>query len=575
MSSALSKRHFPSLFPHIKNYFFVFSILLIILCTNLQNINDAFHQRYYVYEQDAYMHLVIASDLLQHKIWYQHVNPRLNIPWGADTHSWTNATTALLAGGAILLNFFMPLDSALYWWGFWLPLIFQALAVGGMLWVVNALKSSTSQQFFVLGAFLFNPFLNTFFIPLRVDYDFLLITLGIVYWGYLLRFLQRNKTNFALYTALIASLGIWTSISFILPLLIGLAFIFWQVLKQKISPQAVITLLSSLCINIIIILFLEHRHFFTVAHDIISVVHLTFFLLLTLSFIIYTFLPMQKIIIKLIFFIIAMMVIFAIMNVLFPGFYKGPYNHVDPYLLKNFFPILSEFYSPFSIDRSLALAIICYFIIGAGYCYYLYLSHTLCPDKLLLLWAATILTLLTAYMYRWVEFSMPLTIFLVSFLIKESKSSYPGIKSLLIILLISLPTLILFLAKDYFLNSQQICQQQFYLMLRNGFLNQPQFNQDKSIFVHSNYGPLLVYATRYSIVATNDHHNPEGLKDSMNFFREKESDAKQMILQRKIDLILLCPIEHPTQFNPHKSSWLKPIPLPSTYSQWQLYRRRN
>ncbi|KTD07130.1 hypothetical protein [Legionella jamestowniensis] len=560
--------------PWLKKSVIAAITLFIILLCNLQNIKNLVHHQYYVYEQDAYMHLVIASDLLKTGDWYQHFNPRLNAPWGTDTHSWTRAITALLASGALLLSLFMPLTTALYVWSFWLPLIFYALAAWTMLWVLKALKPSTSQQLFVLLAFLFNPFINTFFIPLRVDYDFLLIFLSIVYWGVLLRFIQTGGRNFAIITAVVASLATWTSISFLLPLFIGIGFLFWLVLvKQKIAPQPVAILLLGICIGFAVVIRLEHRQFITVAYDIISIVHLIFFLFLTLSFTLYVkFFNDKKMTSKLLFILVNTVIFFGAMNVIFPGFYRGPYNQVDPYLLQHFFPTLSEFYSPFSIDPSLTLAIISYFLIGGGYCYYLYLSRPLSIEILFFLWATIVTTLLTIYMYRWVGFAIPVSIILASLVMNEVKDKSRGMQFIWVAIMSLLPFLISLTIKDYFIDPQQLCLQQFHSMLKDKFLENPRFTNDKTIFIHSNYGPLLLYSTQYSIVATNDHHNPQGLKDTIRFFKANEKEARQIIQRRKIDLILLCPLEHPTQFNPKTSPWLKRISLPPTYSQWQLYQ---
>ncbi|KTD24815.1 Uncharacterised protein [Legionella lansingensis] len=557
---------------------FVFIGLITIIflwVSNWQNIQDAIEGRYYVYDQDAYMHLVIAADLLHTRDWHQHFNDRLNTPWGADTHGWTNVVTALLAGGAWLLGFFMPLSSALYLWSFVLPIIFYAIAAWAMLWVIQALQPTSYQQFFVLAAFLLNPFMNSFFFPLRVDYDFLLITLSIIYWGFLLRFLKSDNTRLAIITAVIASLGTWTSISFILLIFLSLAFLFYySLIKKEIRQQSLVVYLMTLSLCFVVIIPFEHRHFFSIAHDILSIVHLTLLLMLTLTLVIYArCLEERRVAAKLIFICVALVIIFLVMNALFPGFYRGPYNEVDPYLLRHFFPVLSEFYSPFAVDRSLALAILCYFLIGAGYCYYLYLSSELSIPKRLFLWAAFTTTLLTVCMYRWVEYATPINILLVSFLMKDIKNTSFLFRLFAFILMVSLPSLILSLARDYFSKPEQICQEQFYSMLNNRFLGSPQFKQDKRIFVHSNYGPLLLYSTPFSIVASNDHHNPQGLKDSILFFKTNEAKAKDIVLRRQIDLILLCPIEFSTKFNPDKASWLRQVPLPKEYSQWRLYRR--
>ncbi|WP_231861897.1 glycosyltransferase family protein [Legionella hackeliae] len=558
----------------IRTSILVIITLFIILISNLHNIKDFMHHQYFVYEQDAYMHLVIASDLLRQGDWYQHFNPRLNAPFGADTHSWTSAITVLLASGGLLLSIFMPLSSALYNWSFWLPIIFFAISAWAMLWVINPLKPSASQQFFVLLAFLFNPFMHSYFIPLRVDYDFFLIPLSIIYWGYLLRFMQTDRISLAITTAIVASLAVWTSISFMLLLLIGLGFLFGLALvKHEIRPYSVAVFLLSLCVGFAVIILLEHRNFLTVAHDVISIVHLIFVLLLTLTFCLYVLLLQNKNrVTKTLFAFTAVLALFLMMNFLFSGFYLGPYNHVDAYLLQHFFPTLSEFYSPFSIDPSLALAILSYFLIGAGYCYFLYLQNSLCGTKLFFLSAATFTILLTIYMYRWVEFAVPLTIILASFILHEIKHSRLSFQLISVAILSALPLFIFSLSNDYFVDSQQLCQQQFYRMLQDKFLEKPQFKKDNIIFVHSNYGPLLLYSTRYSIIATNDHHNPEGLKTSLRFFKASNEEAKQLMQQRNVDLILICPLEQSTAFNPQTSSWLKKIPLPSSYSQWQLYQ---
>jgi hypothetical protein len=74
------------------------------------------------------------------------------------------------------------------------------------------------------------------------------------------------------------------------------------------------------------------------------------------------------------------------------------------------------------------------------------------------------------------------------------------------------------------------------------------------------------------VVATNDHHNPMGIEDTFNFFKEDETAAKSMVKRRNIDLILLCKGRDATLFNLDKSDWVERINLPEKYSKWRLYR---
>jgi hypothetical protein len=147
-----------------------------------------------------------------------------------------------------------------------------------------------------------------------------------------------------------------------------------------------------------------------------------------------------------------------------------------------------------------------------------------------------------------------------------------GVKLLIATLMALLPALIFLLARPYVPANHLECQQQFHDILQNGFLESPQFQQDKIIFMHSNYGPALLYGTHYSVIATNDHHNPDGVKDSFDFFAVTEPRAKEIVTNRKTDLILLCQPEFPRGFNPDNSQWLQPVPLPEQYKLWHLYR---
>ena len=562
-----------------QNLVILLLLVLAVFTINFNNIIAALHHHYYVYEPDAYMHMVEAADLLNNHDWYQHFNLRVNAPFGSDTHSWTQVIAALLVIGTQLFTIIMPLSAALYLWSFLLPMLCNAISAFAMLWAIKLLKPSYYQQLFIAAAFLLNPFLNPLFAPLRVDYDFFLITLSIIYWGYLLRLIAINKKIRVIPVAIIAGLGMWTSISFIMIVFIGLSFIAWlSIVAGRMRVATLNALLAALCIVLTLAIRLEHYYFFTVAHDIVSIVHLTFFLLLLFGGSIYSnVLEHRKKSVKIIFMLGAMSSIFFLMNYLFPGFYYGPYNHVSPYLLKHFFPVLSEFYSPFRIDSALTLALLSYFIIGIGFFYYLYLNNKILELQIsLLIWASLIMMGLTLYMYRWNEFFSPLTIFLVSFFVARccNKKMNQLAKIGLIIAMTLLPSLILSLARTYVPLKQLQCQQQFYNMMHDNFLEGPQFRSDKIIFAHSNYGPLLLYSTHYSIIATNDHHNPDGLKDSFNFFNADEAGAKDIVSKRHVDLILLCQAEHATHFSPDKSLWLEPITVPEKYSLWHLYRKR-
>lgn len=552
---------------------------MAILLINYSAIVDALHQRYFVYEHDAYMHMVLALNVLKTHHWFAGVNPMLNAPFGADSHAWTQATMIVLVGGAYFFKLFLPLREALYAWCFIVPMLFNLLSVFALLWAVKPLNTSKSQDFFLVAAFLFNPLMYFVYQPLRVDYDFLLVFISILYWGCLLRFIHVNDFFWACVTGVVAGLGIWISIGFTVLVFIGLAAMFWFYLVGKqLKATTIYVSLLVLCITIALLIPIEYPNFFTISYDILSIVHLTFFSLILFCFFIYNrCLKASNTARNLISIIGLAVFLFVLMNYYFPGFYKGPYNGVSPYLLTHFFPINMEFYSPFSIDNNFVLELLLYFIIGTAYCYYLYLNHELGELQLLLLFAASVTAILTAYMNRWGRIATPLNIILVSFfvafLVKTNIHRFT--KWLIIGLIILLPALFSLLARAPVSEGTLQCYEQLYSMLEENVLGQSRFSKDKTLFTSSNYGPLLLYYTSFAVVGTNDHHNPMGLEDTFNFFKNDENSVKLMIRRRNIDLILLCNSGALPIFDLQHSDWVERINLPEKYSKWRLYRPIN
>ncbi|WP_157010325.1 hypothetical protein [Legionella fallonii] len=553
---------------------FVLSLIGIIL-TNYSAILAFSHQHYFVFEHDAYMHMVLALNALKSHQWYAGINPFINAPYGADTHAWTQATMIVLLSGAYFFKLFFPLKKALYVWCFILPMLCNLLSVFALLWTVRPLKTTNSQDFFLVIAFLLNPVMHFVYQPLRVDYDFLLVFTSIVYWGCLLRFISVNNRFWACLTAIVAGLGIWISISFTIVVFIGLAAIFWLYLVgNQLNATNIYLSLSVLCLSLALIIPLEYRHFATISYDVVSIVYLAFYLLVLVCFFIYNrCLKTTNNALNLISILGLAVLLFLVMNYYFPGFYKGPYNAVNPYLLKNFFPNSIEFYSPFVIDNSLVLALFFYFIVGAGYCYYLYLNREITILQLLILFGATVTSLLTAYMNRWGRLATPLNIILISFFVAYLANSkiHRLIKWLIIGLIILLPSILSIISRNPVSEGVLQCQKQFYSIIEDNILELPQFSQDKILFTSSNYGPFILYFTHFAVVATNDHHNPMGLEDTFNFFKEDESAAKSMIRRRNIDLILLCSGGASPIFDLEHSGWVERIHLPEKYSKWRLY----
>lgn len=564
--------------------------LAVIILFNIPHLIDALHHHYYITEPDAYMQMVIANDLLSNHHWFQHLIGRINPPFGSDTHYWTRAIDVLIIPGVLMLQAFMPMKQALYAWCFTLPPLTFFCSTLALLWTINALKPTFYQQLFVVLAFLCNPFLQLLFMPLNVDYNFFTVFLFIVYWGCWLRVIpeENNRakaSHAAIAAAIVAGIGCWASISFFLPVLISMGFLLWLYrLHPDSYKQQINRFLFTLTLCFSALVMVEQKHWFVPAYDILSIVHVVFALLLLLGFNIYTGVTQRrKLRIHLATLLFIAVVIFVTMNYFFPGFYRGPYNQVDPYLLANFFPRISEFFSPFALGNGIALGVLIYFMLGTAFMLYRWQTphQTLELRKAWIFWAACLLTLLTFYMYRWNNYAGVMNILLMSFFVAYLSQTRTTLTNLILTaFLVFLPTLLLQASPSALPAENQICMKQTYRFIDSGFLSQAQFSHDQIILANTNYTPYLIFNTRYIAIAGNYHHDPEAIRDILEFFNGDEPTARQIALHRKADLLLYCLDEqtNPQAFmtglekQPAPPAWLQPLTLPQGYMSLRLYR---
>lgn len=558
--------------------------IIIITITRLSSIALILHHQYYIVEPDAYMRMFIVSDLLNHHHWFQHIIQRVNPPFGSDTHYWTRAVDILIVIGTWLLNWFMPLSKALYTWCLLLPPLTQLAAALAILWAINALKPTIDQQLFVVIAFLCNPFLGELFLPLNVDYDFLTIILAILFWGKLLRALTDvKKDHHGIFCGIIAALGCWASISFFVIVLLSIVFLIWQYLRNRSYAILLLNFLITLTLTFSLLTGIEQAHFLAVTYDILSIVHISFAALLLVTFIIFNYyVANHSRVIQLIAGALLLLLVVVVMQSLFPGFYRGPYNGVAPYLLTNFFPRITEFFSPFSLGGGIALGVCSYFLLSmALLAYHHNAAKSFTTPQIYIIYNACVLMLLTLYMYRWNNYAGIMNILLMSLFITHiiPKSRYSSL--LLVILLAILPSLLLRLSPPYGKSDpHEICLKQLIAFTQQQTLMPSAPQRQAVVIVDTNYTPYLLFTTPYTLIAGNYHHDPAGIKDILQFFNHNEVTAREIARRRGANWLLYCVREQasPQAFITHLArgapppTWLQPVALASDYPDLRMYR---
>jgi len=108
------------------------------------------------------------------------------------------------------------------------------------------------------------------------------------------------------------------------------------------------------------------------------------------------------------------------------------------------------------------------------------------------------------------------------------------------------------------------------------------------VFTFVDLGPRLIALTRHSAVAGPYHRNGQAIEDVMHAFRGSADEARQLILKRRADYLLICPdFSESTLYSTgapqgfymqlrdgRVPAWLTPVPLPkdSPFRMWRVMR---
>ncbi|HEX9954635.1 MAG TPA: AcrB/AcrD/AcrF family protein [Allosphingosinicella sp.] len=108
------------------------------------------------------------------------------------------------------------------------------------------------------------------------------------------------------------------------------------------------------------------------------------------------------------------------------------------------------------------------------------------------------------------------------------------------------------------------------------------------VLTHVDLGPRLIAVTQHNAVAGPYHRNDEDIVDTMKAFRGSADEARQTVMKRRIDYVLICPNLSETTIYASQAkngfyvqlargqvpAWLEPVPLPakSPYRMWRVKR---
>ena len=539
-------------------------------------------------DTDVYMWLNRVLQLHQTGEWFNHLNPDINPPNGHVQH-WTRPFDSLLYIGAYFGSSIFGFDKALEYWSLLLGPLFHILTLAALFWAVIPLATEKSQSFFsILGLlYLGQAFIMGNFYIGRADHQILLMFLFAMSIGFMVRLLtQHYQRRWTIWFGAAAALSLWVGMESLLMVVLvqitlGLRWLF----GNQTSAIQLRDYFASLSLFSAIALLADRGvvNYFSHYADKISFSYVFSFCLVALFWmLIVAYVNNKKenqhgLIRRLSYSLIGLVIVFALLSTLFPGFFSSPLSEVDELYrtirlinISELRPLFSWvlFQSDEGVTHVARLIAAFGLLIPAAFIFIpkaceansknVWFWRFICLGVLLFVflglrqnrWAVYgVMLLLPAYAI-WTERT-------VDYLTAKFYGVGQIVIKLSFIILCSVGFSMFWLTikfQDVFnsVNARtktqsEICDLRYVVDELNDFQNLGK--NSKHVMTLTDLGPELMYRTNHKVYSIPNHRYQPGFTDSYTFFNTSdESTAYLIAKQRNIDLVLVCTLEVANEF---------------------------
>jgi len=567
---------------------------------------------------DPYMRLVRVEELNDSFDWFDSVIERSNAPFGDELH-WTRALDIILFALAKGLSLFFSFPKALQYAGIILSPAFGVIAVILLIWMSKpVIKDKNISLIFLI--FLSQPIFTEIFGFGRPDHHSLLLLSFIAVIGCMLRVVQPEvKKNALLLICLMMAYSMVISVeSIMLVVLVFLVMSVLWILYGMTYLNRSIKIAGWLTILTVILLLIEKpiHELSAVENDKISIVYITFFLIITAIFY-FTKLFFTRFylinhdgdkeskirIMRCLYLLFIGTIGATLMIVLFPDFIKGPFSGVNPAIKPIWLDFVKEVQPLLNLSLNGIGKLLIYF--GIPTLSGLYLLFNLFNKKddnnhghIFLFIGMILYGMLSLYQIRWIGYLqmialMP-SVLVFDYIIRKvihgkSIKLIPILRSITIVVLLfgfSFTGITLMMISDSETRvalSTNALEELCDWMVEN----EVELGERKTILTFLDFGPELLYRTTHSVISSPYHRNDEGILFSYNIMNlDEEADIQASLKARSVDWILLAPNSTERAFyhydnntesfygmllNQQLPLWIKEIELPKEHEEFRLF----
>ncbi len=518
---------------------------------------------------DSYMRLHRVTLLEETGAWFDPVIPRGDAPHGEIMH-WTRPFDVLLLAGAWLGALVADFETALFWSGALIGPLLQLLTLAALCWAAAPVLEGGRGVFLALLSLL-QPAVIHFFFAGRADHHSLLILLFVLSMGFTIRLLLWDfQARLCHAAGAVMALSLWVSVESLVVLAanlstLGVLWIFSERDLARKTFHVSVALLAG--VSVALVLERPWDGLLVADHDRFSVVHWS------LAAVIAAFWgvvlasgrnggPLSRTPGRLAATALGALLAAVVMGTAFPGFFRGPLADQDPRIIHIWLERIGE-YRPLVDLRDPALGPAVYWLGLALPALPMLAWNLRWPRRpehraawTYLAIALALFLPLAFYQVRWTGYAVVLLLVPYAELLVRTFERIASAGARLQLLLRT-AALVVFCGAFTVLG--------LVLMRVEGsasgasatvpacrlsgiarFLDDPAGwgSATRTVLAPVDFGPELLYRTRHRMVATPYHRNRQGmgiLASHLIMSAPTEEAARELVEERRIDLILLCP----------------------------------
>ena len=529
---------------------FLVAVVILVIRTSFGRAGLPFFA-----DTDDAMRMVVVRDFIQGQNWYDLTAHRLNTPWGAEIH-WSRLVDLPIGLLVMMFTPLLGLDAAMVAAGYIWPLALLAL----LLWLSALLANRLVGPEGVLPALILpvlSPAIIAEFSPGRVDHHNVIILLTLAMLWAAVEALRRPR--FALLCGLFAATALAIATESLPPIaaavaVMGLAWVFDS---RRAATMRLFGLAFAGAALVHLAIFRPPSRWLEAACDVISPFYVGVALVVGVVFALMSLLPLRSPRLRLVALAVPGLAGVALLVLLYPQCLGGPYGELDPWLQANWIASIMEARPWFTTITELPAyavsvglpALIAVVVTVAR----IWTTRDRREEWAVLLVFLLVTALIMLIQVRGARLAVMPAMPAAAWLIVVARQRYLAsprivpilglVSSWLVSAGVVLSLLVTAMVGVVPSRAQDVSEARASkepCLVPEAFADLAAIPAER-IMSPIDLGAHIMLYTPHAVVAAPYHRNQQGVRDAFRFFNDPIADARKILDDRGIGLVVLCP----------------------------------